>query len=115
MKVNELVINKSRFVGIMENLTCEQDIENILTKIKQEHKKASHICYAYVYNLDKVIEKCSDDGEPKGTAGVPIMNVLKKRKCENVLIAVVRYFGGVKLGAGGLVRAYTKSASELFN
>lgn len=115
MKVNELVINKSRFVGIMENLTCEQDIENILTKIKQEHKKASHICYAYVYNLDKVIEKCSDDGEPKGTAGVPIMNVLKKRKCENILIAVVRYFGGVKLGAGGLVRAYTKSASELFN
>lgn len=115
MKVNELVINKSRFVGIMENLTCEQDIENILTKIKQEHKKASHICYAYVYNLDKVIEKCSDDGEPKGTAGAPIMNVLKKRKCENVLIAVVRYFGGVKLGAGGLVRAYTKSASELFN
>lgn len=115
MKVNELVINKSRFVGIMENLTYEQDIQNILTKIKQEHKKASHICYAYVYNLDKVIEKCSDDGEPKGTAGAPIMNVLKKRKCENVLIAVVRYFGGVKLGAGGLVRAYTKSASELFN
>lgn len=115
MKINELVINKSRFIGIMQELTCEQDIANTLNTIKLEHKKATHICYAYVYNVDKVLEKCSDDGEPKGTAGAPIMNVIKKRGCKNVLIAVVRYFGGIKLGAGGLVRAYSKTAGSLFN
>lgn len=115
MKTNELIINKSRFIGIMQELSCEQDIVNTLNDIKTEHKKATHICYAYVYNVDKVLEKCSDDGEPKGTAGAPIMNVIKKRGCKNVLIAVVRYFGGIKLGAGGLVRAYSKTAGSLFN
>ena len=114
MKTNELVINKSRFVGILQPLTCEQDIARALNTIKQEHKKATHICYAYVYSVDKVLEKCSDDGEPKGTAGAPIMNVIKKRGCKNSLIAVVRYFGGIKLGAGGLVRAYSKTAGSLF-
>ena len=114
MKTNELVINKSRFVGIMQELNCEEDIVNTLNQIKQEHKKATHICYAYVYSVDKVLEKCSDDGEPKGTAGAPIMNVIKKRGCRNTLIIVVRYFGGIKLGAGGLVRAYSKTAGSLF-
>ena len=115
MKTNELVINKSRFIGIMQELTCEQDIVNTLNQVKQEHKKATHICYAYVYSVDKVLEKCSDDGEPKGTAGAPIMNVIKKRGCKNILIIDVRYFGGIKLGAGGLVRAYSKTAGNLFN
>ena len=115
MKINEVVINKSRFIGIMQELTCEQDITTTLEAVKKEHKKATHICYAYVYSIDKVLEKCSDDGEPKGTAGAPIMNVIKKRGCKNILVVVVRYFGGIKLGAGGLVRAYSKTAGSLFN
>lgn len=115
MKTNELVINKSRFIGVLQELTCEQDIADTLNQLKAEHKKATHICYAYVYSIDKVLEKCSDDGEPKGTAGAPIMNVIKKRGCKNVLVAVVRYFGGIKLGAGGLVLAYSKTAGSLFN
>ncbi len=115
MKINEIVINKSRFIGIMQDLTCEQDIVQTLNQVKLEHKKATHICYAYVYSIDKVLEKCSDDGEPKGTAGAPIMNVIKKRGAKNTLIIVVRYFGGIKLGAGGLVRAYSKTAGSLFN
>ena len=115
MKTTELVINKSRFIGVMQELKCEQDIAITLEQLKHEHKKATHICYAYVYSVDKVLEKCSDDGEPKGTAGAPIMNVIKKRGCKNILIAVIRYFGGIKLGAGGLVRAYSKTAGSLFN
>lgn len=114
MKTVEIIINKSRFIGFLTRLTCENDIKNTLDNISKEHKKATHICYAYVYNVDKVLEKFSDDGEPKGTAGAPIMNVLKKRKCQNTLIAVVRYFGGIKLGAGGLIRAYSKTAGSLF-
>ena len=115
MKTCELVINKSRFIGIMQELTCEDDIAKTLNAVKLEHKKATHICYAYVYSVDKVLEKCSDDGEPKGTAGAPIMNVIKKRGVKNTIIIVVRYFGGIKLGAGGLVRAYSKTAGSLFN
>ena len=115
MKTNELVINKSRFIGILHELTSEQDIADALNQAKLEHKKATHICYAYVYSVDKVLEKCCDDGEPKGTAGAPIMNVIKKRGAHNTLIIVVRYFGGIKLGAGGLVRAYSKTAGSLFS
>ena len=93
MKINELVINKSRFIGIMQELTNEQDIADTLNAIKLEHKKATHICYAYVYSVDKVLEKCSDDGEPKGTAGAPIMNVIKKRgdKNERTVIQKKKY------------------------
>lgn len=114
MKINEIVINKSRFIGIMQELTCEQDIEEVLKNVRAEHKKATHVCYAYVYNIDKVLEKCSDDGEPNGTAGAPILGVIKKRGVKNVIVIVVRYFGGIKLGAGGLVRAYSKTAGSLF-
>ena len=115
MEIKELIINKSRFIGIKKELSCEQDIENTLKEIRQEHKNATHICYAYVYSIDKVLEKCSDDGEPKGTAGAPIMGVIKKRGAKNTLVIVVRYFGGIKLGAGGLVRAYSKTAGSLFS
>lgn len=115
MEIKELIINKSRFIGIKKDLQCEQDIENTLREIRLEHKNATHICYAYVYSIDKVLEKCSDDGEPKGTAGAPIMGVIKKRGAKNTLVIVVRYFGGIKLGAGGLVRAYSKTAGSLFS
>ncbi len=114
MKTNELVINKSRFIGILIELTSSEDMAKHLEILRKEHKKATHICYAYVYSIDQVLEKCSDDGEPKGTAGAPIMNVLKRRGCKNTMIVVIRYFGGIKLGAGGLVRAYSKTAGSLF-
>ena len=107
----ELEINKSRFIAYKLELTSLDIVKPFLEKLKKEHKKARHVCYAYVYNKEVVSEKCSDDGEPGGTAGYPILNVIKKKNLTNVLVAVVRYFGGIKLGAGGLTRAYTKSAA----
>ncbi len=113
MESIELIINKSKFIAYKFTLNSLEEVKSILTNLKNEHKKATHICYAYIYNRDIVSEKCSDDGEPGGTAGYPILNVLKKKNLENIMVAVVRYFGGVKLGAGGLVRAYTKACSEV--
>ena len=107
----ELIIEKSRFLAYNYELNSLDDVKNILSELKKQHKKANHICYAYVYNKDIVSEKCSDDGEPNGTAGRPILNVIKKKQLTNVLVAVVRYFGGIKLGAGGLTRAYTKATA----
>ena len=110
MEENEIVINKSRFIAYKFEL---KSLDANLELLKKQHKKATHICYAYVFNIGVVSEKCFDDGEPNGTAGYPILNVIKKRNLNNTLVAVVRYFGGIKLGAGGLTRAYTKAASEL--
>lgn len=107
--INEYVINKSRFICLLHKIYDTNDINNILNDIKKEYKGATHYCYAYV--IDNM-EKCSDDGEPGGTAGLPILNVLKKNNLTNILCVVVRYFGGIKLGAGGLVRAYSTSVSE---
>lgn len=111
MNSAELIINKSRFIAYVYELNNLNEVSLILNNLKQEHKKARHICFAYVYNREMVSEKCSDDGEPKGTAGYPIMNVIKKKELSNILVAVVRYFGGIKLGAGGLTRAYTKACA----
>ncbi len=113
MDENEIVINKSRFIAYKFNLNSLDDVKTHLANLKKEHKKATHICYAYVFNIGVVSEKCFDDGEPGGTAGYPILNVIKKKNLTNTLIAVVRYFGGIKLGAGGLTRAYTKAASSV--
>jgi len=107
----ELIINKSRFIAYKLQLNSIDDVKPFLENLKKEHKKAKHICYAYVFNKDMVSEKCSDDGEPGGTAGYPILNVIKKKNLTNTLVAVVRYFGGIKLGAGGLTRAYTKACA----
>ena len=107
----ELIINKSRFIAYKLELNSVDDVKPFLEKLKKEHKKARHMCYAYVFNKDVVSEKCSDDGEPGGTAGYPILNVIKKKNLTNILVAVVRYFGGIKLGAGGLTRAYTKACA----
>lgn len=111
MNSAELIINKSRFIAYVYELNNLNEVSLILNNLKQEHKKARHICFAYVYNREMVSEKCSDDGEPKSTAGYPIMNVIKKKGLSNILVAVVRYFGGIKLGAGGLTRAYTKACA----
>ena len=115
MKTFELEITKSRFVAYKLELASLDDVKPFLDKLKKEHKKARHICYAYVYNKEVVSEKCSDDGEPGGTAGYPILNVIKKKNLTNILVVVVRYFGGIKLGAGGLTRAYTKACAGVLN
>lgn len=114
-RIEEIVINKSRFIAYRYDLNSINDVEDILSKLKKEHKKATHICYAYVYSRDSVREKACDDGEPNGTAGYPILNVIKKKNLTNTFVAVVRYFGGIKLGAGGLTRAYTKATAEVLN
>lgn len=108
MKTSELIVNKSRFIAYAYELNDLDSVEKLIINLRAEHKKARHVCYAYCYNREIVSEKCSDDGEPKGTAGYPILNVIKKKGLNNILVAVVRYFGGIKLGAGGLTRAYTK-------
>lgn len=111
--MKEIVINKSRFIAYKFNLQNLEQVKQILANLKQEHKKATHICYAYVFNIGTVSEKAFDDGEPNGTAGYPILNVIKKKNLANTMIAVVRYFGGIKLGAGGLTRAYTKACAAV--
>lgn len=106
---NEIIINKSRFVTCIYKVNNINEVEEYLNKIKIEYKDATHYCYAYIIDG---INKCSDDNEPSGTAGLPILNVLKNYDLNYVLCIVIRYFGGIKLGAGGLVRAYSNSVSK---
>ena len=105
----EIIINKSRFIGILLPVDNIEDINNILNNIKNEYKDATHYCYAYIIDNTK---RFNDDGEPGGTAGMPILNVIEQNNLNHVMIVVVRYFGGIKLGAGGLVRTYSKISSE---
>lgn len=111
---SEFVINKSRFLSYSYPVFDERMCKEILDKLNNQYSDATHICYAYVLS-DPRVEKCSDNGEPSGTAGKPILELIKKKKLENVLVVVIRYFGGIKLGAGGLVRAYTNSANLSLN
>lgn len=106
---NEIIIKNSKFICIIYKTYNINDIDIYINKIKEIYKDATHYCYAYIINNNK---KFSDDGEPSGTAGSPIMQVLEKNNLNYVLCIVIRYFGGIKLGAGGLVRAYTKSVCE---
>ena len=105
----ELIIKNSRFITILYKVDNVDNISSIINKYKEEYKDASHYCYAYI--IDN-IKKSSDDGEPGGTAGIPILKVLEANNLTNILCIVIRYFGGIKLGANGLIRAYTKSASN---
>jgi uncharacterized YigZ family protein len=107
--VNEIIIKNSRFITILSRIDDISDIDDCLAKLKKEYKNATHYCYAYIIND---IKRSNDDGEPSGTAGVPILEVLSKNDLNYVLCVVIRYFGGIKLGAGGLIRAYSKSARE---
>ena len=109
---NEIIINKSRFITLLIKINNLDEIEKNLKEIKKKYKDATHYCYAYTIGNK---EKCSDNGEPSGTAGIPILNVLKQNDLTNILCVVIRYFGGIKLGAGGLIRAYSTSASEALN
>ena len=109
---NEITINKSKFITFLFKINNKKDIDILINQVKEEYRDATHYCYAYI--IDGYM-KCSDDGEPSKTAGAPLLNVLEKNKLEHILVIVVRYFGGIKLGVGGLVRAYTKSITECLN
>lgn len=106
---NEIIIKNSKFICYLYKIKDITEIEKYLTNIKNIEKDATHYCYAYILNE---LKKSSDDGEPSGTAGFPILKVLENNNLNNILAIVVRYFGGIKLGAGGLVRAYTKSTTN---
>lgn len=106
---NELIINKSKFIACLYKVESKENILNILSELKKEYKDATHICYSYILDNEK---RFNDDKEPGGTAGMPILNVLEKSDMNKILAVVVRYFGGIKLGAGGLLRAYSNSVSD---
>lgn len=106
---SEIIIKNSRFICHLYKINNQENISTILNNIKEEYKDATHYCYAYILDNSK---KSSDDGEPGGTAGIPILQVLEKNNLNYILAIVIRYFGGIKLGAGGLVRAYTKSVTN---
>jgi len=107
---DEIIINKSKFIGYAKPVSSEDEAIDFIQEIKSKHKDATHNVYAYVLGENNNIQRYSDDGEPSGTAGVPVLEVIKKEDLKNVAVVVTRYFGGIKLGAGGLVRAYTKGA-----
>lgn len=105
---DEIIINKSKFIGTAVPVENEEEAVQFVESIRKEFKDATHNCYAYVIGENKNIQRYSDDGEPTGTAGMPILNVINQEGLVNVAVVVTRYFGGILLGAGGLVRAYTK-------
>lgn len=111
--VTEIIVKKSRFICILMPLTQIQDIETRLDEAKQQYPGANHYCFAYRIRQDgNIQERCSDDGEPSGTAGWPMLNVLAQKELENIMAIVIRYFGGTLLGTGGLVRAYTQAVQS---
>ena len=109
---HEIVIQKSRFIAHVARAETEEAAQDFIQRIKKENWNATHNCSAYLIGENDHIQKANDDGEPSGTAGVPILEVLKKKHLKDTVVVVTRYFGGIKLGAGGLIRAYGKSASE---
>ncbi|APQ58506.1 IMPACT family member YigZ [Paenibacillus polymyxa] len=106
----EIVIRKSRFIGHIQPIQTEEEATAFIERIKKEHWNATHNCSAYMIGERDEIQKQSDDGEPSGTAGKPILEVIRNQKLKNVAIVVTRYFGGILLGAGGLIRAYSDGA-----
>ncbi|WFD12378.1 YigZ family protein [Tepidibacter hydrothermalis] len=107
---DEVIIEKSRFIGYSKPIETEEEAREFIDEIKKKHKDATHNVWAYTVGMNMDIQRYSDDGEPSGTAGIPTLEVIKKEDLRNVVVVVTRYFGGIKLGAGGLVRAYTKGA-----
>lgn len=106
--ISELEIQKSKFITVLYPIHNIEEVKEALLEAKKEFPNATHYCYAYILDQN---ERCSDDGEPSKTAGMPMLNVLKMQDYQHILAIVVRYFGGIKLGAGGLVRAYTKAVT----
>ena len=105
---NEVTIQKSRFIGYASPCATEEEAIRYIQAIREQHREARHHCYAYIIGSNSGIMRYSDDGEPGGTAGMPMLDLLKKEQTVNCCVVVVRYFGGILLGTGGLVRAYTQ-------
>lgn len=106
---------KSIFIGNISRIYSEDEARQFINKIKSDNKEARHNVYAYCIGKNKGIQRYSDDGEPQGTGGIPVLEVIKKSNITDVVIVVTRYFGGILLGTGGLVRAYSKAASGAVN
>lgn len=109
---HEIIIQKSRFIGYVERVETEEAAQEFIQQIKKKHYDATHNCSAYMIGDRDEIQKANDDGEPGGTAGIPMLEVLKRLHLKNTVVVVTRYFGGIKLGAGGLIRAYSSTTSE---
>ena len=105
----EIIIKKSKFIAYFYNIESKEDADKVIETLKEEHKNARHIPYAYI--LPNTAKK-TDDKEPTGTCGTPLLTLLERNKLNNNLIAVVRYYGGIKLGASNLLRAYLNTANE---
>ena len=112
---HEIVIQKSRFIAYIDRAKTEEEAQAFIEKIKKMNWDATHNCSAYLIGEHDQIQKANDDGEPSGTAGIPMIEVLKKREVKDTVVVVTRYFGGIKLGAGGLIRAYGRAVSEGLN
>lgn len=109
----ENVINKSRFIAHIRPVQNEEEAKAFINEIKSSHKDATHNCSAYTVGPEMNIQKANDDGEPSGTAGVPMLEILKKLEIHNACVVVTRYFGGIKLGGGGLIRAYSGAVRDV--
>lgn len=108
---SEFQEKKSTFIGYIKRVNTEDEAKDFVNEIKSMHKEATHNVYAYIVGENKGIQRYSDDGEPQGTAGIPVLEVIKKNDLTDVAVVVTRYFGGILLGGGGLIRAYSKGAS----
>lgn len=114
--IGELVVKKSKFITNIIKVSSKEEAEEEIKKIKKKYYDARHNCIAYrILENEKIIERFSDDGEPSGTAGQPLLNILEKNNMVNVLVIVTRYFGGILLGTGGLVRAYSESLLNILS
>ena len=112
----EIIEKKSKFIANVFYVETEEEAEEKIKSIKKKYFDAKHNCFAYsVYSEEGVINRFSDDGEPSGTAGLPMLNIINGKKLSNVLVVVTRYFGGILLGTGGLLRAYTSAFQEALN
>lgn len=110
---DEFTLNKSRFITYLKRVNTQQEAIDYIAQIKKEHPKATHHCQAVL--IDENTQSSNDDGEPSGTAGLPMLEILRKKNMELIVAVVVPYYGGVKLGAGGLIRAYSKGVNDALN
>lgn len=115
MYQNTLNIERSEFIALIFPLNAKEELHEILKNMRKTYPKATHYTYAYILGNLGDTAASSDDGEPSGTAGMPILDVLKKNEMTNILCVVIRYFGGIKLGAGGLIRAYSSATSHVLS
>lgn len=111
--IDSFIINKSEFITYLQRVETEDEAKEYIDYVKKLHPKATHHCQAFI--IDDHIQRSNDDGEPSGTAGIPMLEVLRKRNMELIVAVVVRYYGGIHLGAGGLIRAYSRGVNDALN